>query len=514
MQKINIKKILYPLIVIIFFLISFFLRLKAAIMRPIIFDEAFTITYLAKLDTIDKMIFADASVPPLHYLLIKLMSQISTNALWFRAPSLLFSMLSLWISYKFTKKFSKKAALLTLIMLSFSTFHLLFSWQAYVYSQLFFLGVTTLYLFFHLLTDKNIKNENLKAFLVFIAGTTAFLTHYGFIWTIAGLFLILLHKLTLAKPNHKKIKSQHRKLFLAMAGIFAFLISYSPIIIYNWQKALNNISWFDPINIYSVGQSFEELLGFYDQFGWNVFLNSDFNKFLPSIILLCMITYLMKLKDRNINLLIFMAMANLLLPIISSVILGKNMHATRAIITSSFTLTALFAIFIEKIFKNKLFYLFLIPFIVFYIKFFLITNRNYENFSQEFDNIKQYANWFRKNPTYLEEEKFIFVYNRNHPISLSSSFVNYFVLDYYWYGYDGKEPLYNYKKIKTIKDIQRENFYLLTVSEFETDEEIDEVCPNKKTIQILSYEEKLKKTFDLYYYDAIDMFVYECNSKE
>jgi len=273
------KCLLYSLTVATVFLIGFYFRLRPALVRPIIFDEAFTITYLIKFDKLQEMIFADASVPPLHYLLMKLMSYVSTNILWLRSPSIVFSMLGIWLSYKFARKFSKKVALLVTIMLSFSTLHTLFSWQAYVYSQLFFLGTATVYLFFHLLTDRNIKNENLKAFLLFISGVLAFLTHYGFIWSIAGLALILFHKIILAKFNYKKIKSQHQKLILAGSGTFLFLIGYSPIIIYNFNKALENIGWFDQIDIYTLGQSFGKLLGFYDQFSWNIFLTSNIVKF-------------------------------------------------------------------------------------------------------------------------------------------------------------------------------------------------------------------------------------------
>jgi asparagine N-glycosylation enzyme membrane subunit Stt3 len=52
-------------------------------------------------------------------------------------------------------------------MLSFSTLQLLFAWQAYVYGQLFFLGMMSVYLFFELLTNKATKHENLKLYYLF-----------------------------------------------------------------------------------------------------------------------------------------------------------------------------------------------------------------------------------------------------------------------------------------------------------------------------------------------------------
>lgn len=519
MKKIDIKKIIYSLAIATVFLIALYLRSKAAIIRPIIFDEAFTITYLTKFHSIKEIILADASVPPLHYLLIKLMSHVSTNILWLRIPSIVFSMLGLWITYKFAKKFSKKVALLVLFMMSFSTFHILFSWQAYVYSQLFFLGVATIYLFFHLLTDKNIKYENLKSLLLFISAVAGFLTHYGFIWTIVGLSLIIFYKIILARFDYEKIESQHQKLILAGLGIFLFLVSYSPIIIYNFSKALKNISWFDKINIYTIGESFGELIGFYDQFSWNTFLISDYSKILFTVVLFFTIFFLVKLKKEKINFLIIVSLINLLLPILCSVVMGETIHATRAIIVSSSTFMILFAIFIDKIFKKSLFYLFLIPFSIFYFNFFNITNRNYSANVQEFDLIKQYTSWFRKHPNYLSEDNGILVYNKNHPISLSSSWVNYFVLDYYWEGYDGEKPLPNYQKIRTLDDIGQKHFYLLTVSEFgesetESEKEIEETCPNGKALHVSSFKKTSQKSSDLYYQDLLDIYIYECNPKE
>jgi uncharacterized membrane protein len=102
------KYLIYFLLIVITFLSGFYLRLRPALLRPVIFDEAFTITYLAEFDHLEQIIFADASVPPLHYLLIKLMSQISTDILWLRMPSVIFSMLGLYLAYQLGRKFSKK----------------------------------------------------------------------------------------------------------------------------------------------------------------------------------------------------------------------------------------------------------------------------------------------------------------------------------------------------------------------------------------------------------------------
>jgi len=155
--------------------------------------------------------------------------------------------------------------------------------------------------------------------------------------------------------------------------------------------------------------------------------------------------------------------------------------------------------------------LFLVIFVIFYLYFFTITNRNPHAISQEFDLIKQYTNWFYKHPNRLSNDVNILVYSKNHPMQKSSSWINYFVLDYYWKGYDDRKPLPNYKKIKTDEDLKQKHFYLLTVSEFENEEEKDIICPNSNTLQISRFEKRAQQTSDLYYYDSLDVYIYECN---
>jgi hypothetical protein len=156
------------------------------------------------------------------------------------------------------------------------------------------------------------------------------------------------------------------------------------------------------------------LLGFYDQFDWNIFLDSNISKILFTIILVFLTTYALKLKKEKVNFLLIISLSNLLTPITLSLLFDHNIHAVRAIIVSSATFILLFAICVTELLRDKWLNIFLLSFIAFYLYFFSITNRNIHAFSQEFDLIKQYVLWFRKHPSRVKNQVNLLVYNKNH----------------------------------------------------------------------------------------------------
>jgi len=513
MKKINIKKIFYYSIIVIIFLIAFYLRLKTAIIRPIIFDEAFTITYLIKFNNILDIIHADPSVPPLHYLLIKLMSKISTVALWLRFPSLIFSMFGLLMAYKLSIKISNaRTALLVLIMLSFSIFQLVYAWQAYVYSQLFFLGMLAFYFFFNLSFNTNVKYPILQAFMVFFCSTLAFFTHYGFIWTIIAFFLILFKKIINVNFDFQKINKNSQKLILAIFGVFICLLFYTPIFVENFERAANNISWFKNINFYSIGESIGNQFGFYDSFEWNSILTSNLSKSFFIFILLIIILYLYKLKDEKLNVLISVSIINLLFPIFFSLVLGQSIHADRAIIITSFTVTALFAVFVNKILNEKLYYLFVTLFSIFFVFSMQKINRNFYYINQEQDASKYYVDWLKQNKNSIDEKKAILIYHKNRIFQKNQYIkrLDYFVLNYYWEGYDGKPPLYNCSKIEDIEEINETNFYVFPISEVESNE-INALCNNSTSLVISKPKKEHVNFLSIDYEDSLNIVFYECN---
>lgn len=493
-------------------LAALYLRLKPAILRPIIFDEAFTITHLIKFDSITAMIEADPSVPPLHYLLIKLLSNYSTKALWLRLPSIVFSLMGLYISYKLAKKFSDDVAFLTLLMLSFSSFLINYTWQAYVYSQLFFLGTLAIYTFFILLTDEKIKRQNFLVLIVYISSVLAFFTHYGFIWTIAGFVLISLYKLFKSKLNFKKINRTDKKIILVTALICLSIVAYAPIFLKIFNRAMHNIIWFKTLNIFSLGESLSNLFGFYDAFSFNTFLISNLNKIIFTILFIFLLLCLIKLKNQKINYLIIISLSNLMLPMLLSVLMKQSIHADRAIIIVSTTLSILFSIFIKKLFNDKYYYYFLIIFSIFFIFFTNKINRtNYYIFQQD-DLSKYFVDWFRKHPEHLmKENNFLINYNQFDSLDTMKfsnlNYLNYVVFNYYWKGFDGNPPLYEYRQINSIEDISNKRFYLLSMSDPD-----EKICMNNILTKI--NQNGQKQTHNIFsFYDSLKIYLYECNSE-
>jgi hypothetical protein len=511
-QKSKIKHLALSLAIITIFGIGLYLRLKPVILRPVIFDEAYTITYLIKYDKVLDIINADPSVPPLHYLLIKLMSKISINIIWLRAPSLIFAFFGLILTYKIAKKFSQKIAIFVLIMMSVSAYQITYTWQAYVYGQLFFFGMCALYLFFELFTEENVKKAKLKGLIICLASVLAFFTHYGFIWTIGGFSIIVLKKIIDAKFNFKKIHKQHKILIFSVIATNLLLLSYAPIFINNFQRATLNIYWFKSISIFTLGESIVNLLGFYDQFQWTNFLSSHFTQSIITILFLFIIFFLLKLKDKKINILIVITLSNLLFPIILSFIMGQSIHAERAIIVASSTLTIIVAIFSNQILRKKFNYIFLTIFFICLLICMENINRTKYLISQEQDISKYYVDWIRKNIDYINKDYPIFIYNSLRPFAYSEDIANsnYYIFDYYWKGYDQKPPLYEYKKIYLEREIYENRFYLLLMNNID-DEISDKICLNKKTIPLRIYDEEVSKLFDMRFQDSLDLHIYECN---
>jgi len=490
-------------------LFAFYLRIKPAILRPIIFDEAFTVTNLIKNSNILDLIKADPSVPPLNYLLIKFLSNFSTKALWLRLPSIIFSLIGLFLSYKLANKFSYRVALLTLLILSFSTFQINYAWQAYVYAQLFFLGMLAIYHFFILLTDKKAKKQNSRALIIYVSSTLAFFTHYGFIWTIVAFVIIASYKLFKNKFNFKKIDKTDKRIIISTIAICLSIFAYTPIFLKIFNEAITNISWFKEINIYSFGKSINNLLGFYDVFSFNTFLVSKLNNILFSVISIFFVIYLLQFKNQKINFLIIVSMCNLLLPIFFSILMRSSIHADRAIIVASSTLSILLSILVKKLLNGKNYYFFLIFFSIFFLTFTSKINRTeYYVFQQE-DLSKYFVDWFRENPENLrEEKKFLIYYDKFSSLdTIQLSNTNYFVFDYYWRGYDGKPPLYEYKKINKIEEIDQENFYLLSFKEPDKT-----ICLNNKITRIDLNDQNKKPSF-FSFYDSLEVYLYECNAQ-
>lgn len=514
-EKTKVKEFISWPVLALIMLVAIYLRLKPAIIRPIIFDEGFTITFLIKQEKILDLITKDPSIPPLNYLLIKFMSLVSTQTLWLRIPSVIFSLIGLFISFKLAKNFSYRVAFLTLIMLTFSAFQIAYSWQAYVYSQLFFLGMSSIYIFFLLFTEINTNNLNLKLVLLIISSLLAFITHYGFIWTILAYSIIVFFELIKVNFNFKKTSSKQKKLLFGMFYIYLGLIAYFPIFIKIFDRGLLNIAWLETVDLFTIGENISNLMGFFDPSNLNNFLHSKLNSFLWTVIIIAVMICLIKARNKKINFLIIISLFNLIAPIFFSLLLKQSIVAERAVIVSSATLTILFSIVFNKVVKEKYSVLLTMVFIVFYIFVTDTINSTKQFFFQPYDLAKHAVDWFRNNKNTQDNRMAIFVYDEMNPFPDPSfhetgmSIVSRYVFDYYWQGYDGKKPLPEYEKIESFDDIKKKTFYFISVLNHENDY-LKIYCNNDSIIKINKLDSEKNKYLTVNLRDQWEPYIYEC----
>ncbi len=170
-------------------------------------DEA-TQVLLAK-DSISNIIFqrgADVH-PPLSYLLMHFWVMLGTSEIWLRMLSVIFGVLTILVLYKFASNiFNKKIALLSSLILAISPFHIYYSQEVRMYSEAVFFASVSMY-FFYLLE----KNRNLKNSLIYILSTAALIyTHY------AGFLLIFTQILYIAFYKRESVIFFLKRIFLTI----------------------------------------------------------------------------------------------------------------------------------------------------------------------------------------------------------------------------------------------------------------------------------------------------------
>jgi hypothetical protein len=308
----------------------------------------------------------------------------------------------------------------------------------------------------------------------------------------------------------KAIPSKNKKLIIANLVILLGLLAYVPIFSKNFNQALININWFKKINFYTIGQSINTMLGFYDHFDQNNLLATNWIKILSTIIFSLIIIYLAKLREQKINYLIIISITNLLLPILCSLLIThQSIQADRTIIVASFTITMLFAICVEHLLQKKLFYCLFVLLLVISEYFFVQNyNRTQTKVFASGDTTKYYVDWFRTHQNFLTKKiSLLLVDHEMVALHNNNESHKYMILDYYWQGYDGKAPLRDYDKVIIETDGSQEQnngFYLLDTSGNNNLKIDQKLCPDQKKIPISKWSKNDKNSFNLY--------LYECNS--
>lgn len=485
--------------VVVLFGIALFLRIKPAILRPIVFDEAYTVVFLTKFDRLIDLIKADPSVPPLHYLLIKFLMLFSSQMFFLRLPSLIFSGLSLIIIYQWLKKYSQKVALSTLLLLSFSSLLINYSWQAYVYAQLFFFGILSLYSFQHLFYFQKPEKAKLYLNIFFFSSLAAFFTHYGFIWTLAGMAIIIIFDLQKHHWQWQKLTIIKKQFLLIFTLMVLVLLAYLPIFAKIFTNALERITYSDPLLKDSLGEKIIHLSGLFDLFNLSIFRLSALKYFAIGLLSLLIIQAWQRRNDWIIFSIVIL-LSNLLLPIIASLIIGQSIYASRSIIVASFSLTFLITDFLMKS-KYDWQKIASALMLCFFIGNMLLINPTTAVIYEPHEVAKKYRDWFRQQKPSIDQELIFFIYNNQKPFQTQNFQVDQINLDYYWHGYDGQTPLPDYHILypdeweKYI--LEKKKFYLLVMLNTSAEIISQEICPQANIL--FSADESL------------NLNIYQCN---
>lgn len=126
--------------------------------------------------------------PPLSYLLLHFWMKLGSSEIWLRLLSVIFGVLTVWISYSLAAKmFKLKVAIFYAFLLAIAPYHIYYSQEVRMYSLMTFLATLSMY-FFYLM----VKNNRLFYMVGFILSSVALLyTHYLGIFLLVAQFLFL-----------------------------------------------------------------------------------------------------------------------------------------------------------------------------------------------------------------------------------------------------------------------------------------------------------------------------------
>lgn len=180
--------------------------------------------------------------PPIYYMFIKLWTNIfGFSELSLRLPSIIFSLVTVYLVYLITKKLSnKKMALWAAIFTGFNPLLIYYAQEVRMYSLITMLLAIVLYYFIKL--EKKISTTDIVMFNIFCG--LSFATFYGSIFFIAALNLFWL------------IKKRFKLFFLANIGLLIVMLALIPLLsrqianskqllveVKNWSSVLGKVDF-------------------------------------------------------------------------------------------------------------------------------------------------------------------------------------------------------------------------------------------------------------------------------
>lgn len=247
------------LIIIIFiFFLNFFIKGLYLDANPIEMDEPFSIFHaqMGISEIINEL--KGGNNPPLYEIFLHFwIKMFGISPFSVRFPSLLFGTLNVFFIYLISKRFfNLRIAILSVILVSFSNYHLFFSHEARVYTLFALLTTVSFYLLLLILENKY-SFQNL--FFLFITYVGLVFSHYF------GLFIVVFQAVLISTLAFKK--TDVLKKYFILIG--ALLLSYSyfiPIVFNKFLDSSNNGTWIKPVE--NLGNLFDVIFLFSNSNRW------------------------------------------------------------------------------------------------------------------------------------------------------------------------------------------------------------------------------------------------------
>lgn len=226
--------------------------------NPVELDEPFSIFYSQM--GIREIITGlnGGNNPPLYEIFLHFWIKIfGISSFAVRFPSLLFSVLNVYFIYLISKRFfNSRVAILSVILATFSNYHLFFSHEARVYPLFALLTTISFYLLF-LIIEKKISFQNLS--LLFVTYVGLVFSHYFGIFVVAFqavlLFSLAFHKTDILK-----------KYFIIIVGLLLTYAYYIPIVFNRFIDSSQNGTWLKPVE--NIGNLFDIIFLFSNKNRW------------------------------------------------------------------------------------------------------------------------------------------------------------------------------------------------------------------------------------------------------
>ena len=226
--------------------------------NPIELDEPFSIFYAQM--GISEIITGlnGGNNPPLYEIFLHFwIKTFGISSFAVRFPSLLFSVLNVYFIYLISKRFfNSRVAILSVILATFSNYHLFFSHEARVYPLFALLTTISFYLLF-LIIEKKYSFQNL--FLLFVTYVGLVFSHYFGIFVVAFQAVLLLC-LTFHKTDILK------KYFIIIVGLLLTYAYYIPIVFKRFIASSQNGTWLKPVE--NIGNLFDIIFLFSNKNRW------------------------------------------------------------------------------------------------------------------------------------------------------------------------------------------------------------------------------------------------------